>query len=118
LQSDWKTNPQEKHLIEDLKNSKKQALTPDDIRLVTLNLVNRKRFIYTARDVFHYILHCICLRKVKFRKLNGNREKWRRILKKHYQFEEGEEKLQDELDVVTLLKTIRRVKIMSNIIMT
>ena len=104
--------------MEDLKNSKKQALTPDDIRLVTLNLVNRKRFIYTARDIFHYILHCICIRKVKFKKFNGNREKWRRILKKHYQFEEGEEKLQDELDVVTLLKTIRRVKIMSNIIMT
>jgi hypothetical protein len=104
--------------MESLKNEKKQALNPDDLRLVTMNLVNRKRFMYTPHDIINYLTHCICLRKLKFKKYKGTKEDWRKTLKKHYQFEEGEEKLFDELDVVTLLKTIRRVKIISNIVMT
>jgi hypothetical protein len=83
-----------------------------------MNLVNRKRFMYTVKDIVSYVLKCICLRRIKFRKFRGSKEEWRKTLKKHYQYDVGEDKLQDELDVVTLLKTIRRVKIISNIVMT
>jgi hypothetical protein len=34
-------------------------------------------------------------------------------VKKHFHFEEGEEKLMDELDVITLLKSMRRTKLMA-----
>ena len=93
-------------------------LSQDDLKLITMNLVNRKRFIYTVKDIVSYVLNCICLKRIKFRKYKGTKEEWRKTLKKHYQYDEGEDKLQDELDVVTLLKTIRRVKIISNIVMT
>jgi hypothetical protein len=93
-------------------------LSQNDLKLITMNLVNRKRFMYTVSDIVSYVLNCICLRKIKFRKFSGSKEEWRKTMKKHYQYDEGEDKLQDELDVVTLLKTIRRVKIISNIVMT
>ena len=93
-------------------------LSQDDLKLIAMNLVNRKRFMYTVKDIVNYVLNCICLKRIKFRKYKGTKEEWRKTLKKHYQYDEGEDKLQDELDVVTLLKTIRRVKIISNIVMT
>jgi hypothetical protein len=39
-------------------------------------------------------------------------------MRKHYQFNEGEDKLFDELDVITLLKTLRRVKLLSQTLLT
>ena len=39
-------------------------------------------------------------------------------MKKHYQFNEGEDKLFDELDVITLLKTMRRVKLLAQTLLT
>jgi len=39
-------------------------------------------------------------------------------VKKHYQFNEGEDKLFDELDVITLLKTMRRVKLLAQTLLT
>jgi hypothetical protein len=39
-------------------------------------------------------------------------------VKKHYQFNEGEDKLFDELDVITLLKTMRRVKLLTQTLLT
>jgi hypothetical protein len=59
-------------------------LSQDDLKLITMNLVNRKRFIYTVSDIVSYVLNCICLRKIKFRKFSGNKEDWRKTLKKHY----------------------------------
>jgi hypothetical protein len=48
-------------------------LTPDDLKLITMNLVNRKRFMYTMKDIVSYVLKCICLRKIKFRKFRGTK---------------------------------------------
>ena len=82
-----------------------------------MNLVNRRRFVYTWRDIVDYVFHCICIRKLKFRRFNGPKHIWNEKIKKHYQFNEGEDKLFDELDVVTLLKAIRKIKVISHIVM-
>jgi len=55
----------------------------------------------------------LCLRKVKLNKYNGTKEEWEANMRKHYQFNEEEDKLFDELDVITLLKTLRRVKLLT-----
>ena len=39
-------------------------------------------------------------------------------MKKHYQFNEGEDKLFDELDVISILKSIRRVKLLTQSLLT
>ena len=62
-----------KHLMEQLKNHRKQVLSQDDLKLITMNLVNRKRFMYTVQDIVSYVLKCICLRNVKFKKFRGNK---------------------------------------------
>lgn len=63
--------------MEQLKNQRKNKLTADDLKLVAMNLVNRKRFLYTSKDIIDYLLRCICLRKIKFRKFNGSKAEWR-----------------------------------------
>ena len=78
-----------------------------------MNMINRKRFQYKFLDIIEYIMRCLCLRKTKFKRFNGPREEWAQNIKKHYQFNEGEGKLFDELDVINLLKTMRRVKLLS-----
>jgi hypothetical protein len=59
-------------------------LSQDDLKLITMNLVNRKRFMYTVKDIVSYVLNCICLKRIKFRKYKGTKEEWRKTLKKHY----------------------------------
>jgi hypothetical protein len=59
-------------------------LSQDDLKLIAMNLVNRKRFMYTVKDIVNYVLNCICLKRIKFRKYKGTKEEWRKTLKKHY----------------------------------
>jgi hypothetical protein len=67
---------------------------------------NRSRFSFSVRDVFEYALRCIC-----WRDINGQRRQ--KGFKKHYLFEKGEEKFNRELDVVKIVKTLRRFKMVS-----
>ena len=83
-----------------------------------MNLINRKRFHYKLKDIFEYLIRCLCLRKLKFKKYIGSRRDWDQKIKKHYQFNEGEDKLFDELDVITLLKSMRRVKLLTQTLLT
>lgn len=67
-----------------------------------MNLIRRQRFNYTVKDIIGYIFKCFCLRRVnKFRHSPNNEHK------RQYIFAKGEEKLLEELNVVTLLKSIR-----------
>ena len=77
-----------------------------DIKEVLLNLVSRKRFIYSIKDLIEYILKCLCLRR-----------NLRNLKKKHHLFENCEEKLDKELDVVHILKIGRQFKILSQILL-
>ena len=65
-----------------------------------LALVNRKRFIYTMGDVFKYLLQCVCCRNLK-------RGRHQRSLRKHFFFNKCEDNMNQELDVVALLKQAR-----------
>jgi hypothetical protein len=53
------------------------------------------------------------MKKLKFKKANVPISDWEIGYKKHFQFKEGEDKLYDELDVISILKTIRRVKLLT-----
>lgn len=78
-----------------------------------MNIVNRKRFRYTGKDILSYLMRCLCFRRLKLKKWRGNKEGWDQVMRNHAHFAEGEEKLFDELDVITLLKSMRRVKLLT-----
>ena len=76
-----------------------------DIRRLFFAFLNRARFKYTLGDIFEYLLRCLCLRDI------GERDQ-RRLLKnkRHFLFEKAEEKFMQELDVVRIVKTLRKFK--------
>ena len=96
-----------------LRQQEKTTLNNQEIDLVIMNLINRKRFNYKFTDIIEYMLRCLCLRKIKYKHFKGSRIEWNQKLRKHYHFAEGEDKLYDELDVVTFLKAMRRVKLLT-----
>ncbi|TNV83870.1 hypothetical protein FGO68_gene6300 [Halteria grandinella] len=88
----------------------KDKLKEEDINNLLLTIINRKRFKYSTSDIVAYIYKCMCLRRI---------EKNRRLesYKPHFLFQKCEELLNEELDVVQLMKQARNTKIMSQIMM-
>jgi hypothetical protein len=76
-----------------------------------MNLIHRRRFNYSGLKIsFTISLDASALRNLKLKQLFEETRKIGTILiRVHYHFTEGEGKLNDELDVVNLLKTMRRV---------
>jgi hypothetical protein len=105
-------------LKESLKNSSKKCLLDDEAGLVLTNMISRRRFLYTGKDILEFLARCFCLRSMKFAKFSGPREEWNMIMRKHYHYKEGEDKLFDELDVISLLKAIRRVKLLTQTLLS
>ena len=77
-----------------------------DIQSLFFAFLNRSRFTYTSRDIFDYILKCLCIRST-------NMLRREIAYKKHYLFEKAEEKFKNELDVVRIVKTLRKFKMLA-----
>jgi hypothetical protein len=78
----------------------KDSLDDTDFQWVLLNLTNRQRFEYTLKDIFNYVTKFIRCRK-------GDE------IKRHEMYSKCEEKIDNELDVLKLLKLGRQVKLLS-----
>ncbi len=91
----------------ELKN--KSKLEENDVQNVLMNLIKRRRFKYTSSDILKYVFKCLCMRKIK---------KQTEKLKKHFIYDKGAEKLQEELNIITLLKTIRQVKLLTQVLLS
>jgi len=85
-----------------IEDSLKQKGTLDatDVHWVLLNMINRQRFVYTVKDIFNYVTKFIRCRK-------GDE------MKKHDMYSKCEEKIDNELDVLKLLKLGRQVNLFS-----
>lgn len=95
--------------ILNLGSDKKDArLGRDDISYIQSEISKRKRLKYGYRDLVSYVLCCvICRRKKSLKKR----------LKKHVLVEKGRKKLAKELDAVTIVKSIRQLKLLTKILM-
>jgi hypothetical protein len=82
----------------------KDTLDDTDVHWVLLNLINRQRFVYTVKDIFNYVTKCIRCRK-------GDE------IKRHEMYSKCEEKIDNELDVLKLLKLGRQVKLLSQVML-
>lgn len=96
-----------------IKNENQTYLPDSIIQKLLINIISRKRFAYSTKDIITYLLRCLCIRKVKLKKWKGKKEDWEKVMRNHAHYEEGEDKLFDELDVITLLKSMRRVKLLT-----
>ena len=69
------------------------------------------RFNYTWQDITQYVLKCMCCRRKRYHdKGSNNQSLW---LKRQAKFDKGEHKLWQELDVLTLLRSIRQTKLLT-----
>jgi len=77
-----------------------------DILSLFFAFLNRARFRYTIFDILEYAIKCICIRDIG----DDRRSK---SYKKHFLFEKAEEKFMNELDVVRIVRTLRKFKMLA-----
>lgn len=74
-----------------------------DINGLFFAFLNRARFKYSMNDIYDYVFKCFCLRGTSDHRRERN-------YKKHFLFEKAEDKFMNELDVVRIVKTLRKFK--------
>jgi hypothetical protein len=85
---------------------KKQEIKKVDILSLFFAFLNRARFRYTILDILEYMVKCLCIRDIG----DDRRSK---SYKKHFLFEKAEEKFMNELDVVRIVRTLRKFKMLA-----
>ena len=68
--------------------------------------INRTRFSYRLGDIFDYLFKCLCIRSAA-----ANRDD--AAIKKHFLFEKAASKFMGELDVIRIVRTLRKFKMLS-----
>jgi hypothetical protein len=89
----------------------KKAMRGADIYSLFFAFLNRARFTYSPRDIFVYAIKCLCLRDTG----DDRKEK---STKKHFLFEKAEEKFMGELDVVRIVRSLRKFKMLAQALLT
>lgn len=69
------------------------------------HLLLRTRFIYGYKEIFHYLFYCKCIRT---KKITDSTLERRQVL-----YKRGNEKLERELDIVNLVRSIRQLRLMA-----
>ena len=85
----------------------KEVIHEKDIASLFFAFLNRERFDYTVRDIYIYFRRCLCLRSFEDKKSMGSE------FKKHYLFQKAEIKFAQDLDVVNIIKSLRKFKMVT-----
>ncbi len=88
---------------------KSEAINETYIKKVLDYVLLRVRFRYGLKEITHYLLNCMCIRKPH--RDGGEMEK------KHFLYEKGDHKLGNELDVVNLVRSIRQLRLMAQFLL-
>lgn len=73
----------------------------------------RSRLTYGYTEILHYLLNCKCLRRHRKHRYGDDLLSRRQDL-----YYRGNEKLERELDVINLIKSIRQLRLMGQILLT
>ena len=102
----------------DIANFKKSKKTKEDVGLKKKILENweksmrdRSVFKYGYLSIFHYILCWVIWRRNKTMRTKSK-------FRDHVYFSVGQEKLHNELDCVTIIKSIRKLRILTQLLLT
>lgn len=85
---------------------KKSTFNDEDEKQIFLSVIARERFNYTTQLIADYIMKCLCVRNLK-------KLKERNDIKNHIYYKHASEQLLTELDIVTLIKTVKNLRLMS-----
>ncbi|CDW73538.1 UNKNOWN [Stylonychia lemnae] len=88
----------------------KQSLEEVDIDNVLLAFIHRTRFVYGIKRMIEYVVKCLCFKRKQW--LRKNKQG-----KVHYLYNKAEKKLKSELDVIQLLKSLRKFKLLQQAIL-
>jgi hypothetical protein len=75
-------------------------------------LLQRTRLQYGYREILHYLTNCRCIRK----KLKKDIEPFSTD-HMHMLYTKGNEKLERELDIINLVKSIRQLRLMAHVLL-
>jgi hypothetical protein len=87
-----------------------EILQDNFLRQVLEYMLRRSRLMYGYGEILHYLCHCMCLKRRGFFLSN------RHLEKKHLLYEKGVKKLEKELDIVNLVRSIRQLKLMASVL--
>ncbi|CDW79323.1 UNKNOWN [Stylonychia lemnae] len=89
----------------------KSKLTLKDINQLFTEVLTRKRFKYTFYQMISYISNCIFLRKKKHLKNSPTTIQ-------HFLYHKANQRLEQELDVVNLVRSIRKLRLLAKVILS
>jgi len=92
-----------------LKKHDIQNIVNLDPRAILEDLSRRSIFKYTLFDAWKYLYCCLSCRRQRIKQLD---------MERHAMYERGEKKMQEELDIVNFIRTIRRVKLLSQVLLS
>jgi len=102
----------------DITNFKQSQKTVEDIELKNqilhnweTSMRNRRVFKYGYLSIFHYIFCWVACRRDKAMRTKPK-------FRDHVYFSVGQEKLHNELDCVTIIKSIRKLRILTQLLLT
>lgn len=98
----------EEELVETVNQS--EVLEDTFLRNLLNYILLRDRFRYGYKDLVHYLSNCLCIRTRDRKNTNEN-------MKKHVLYDEGNKKLEYELDVVNLIRSIRQLRLMAQVLL-
>ncbi|CDW83128.1 UNKNOWN [Stylonychia lemnae] len=90
---------------------KKRQVNDIDVNNLLISFISRMRFNYDIKSIIQYLSKCLCLK-------NLERKRNKRYYKKHYLYQKGEKKLSQELDIISLLKTQRKFKLLAQALLS
>jgi hypothetical protein len=82
------------------------VIKESDLTSLFFAFLNRARFNYTLTNILEYTARCLCIRSID----PVRRDK---SFKKHFLLEKAEDKFMQELDVVRIVKTLRKFKMLA-----
>ena len=90
---------------------KKKSINKKDSNQLFLSIINRERLVYSSRMIYNFALRCLCFRglgKLKHGYYNNY----------HRYFEKAQSKLNEELDIVNIVKSVKNLRAMSQAVLS
>ena len=96
-----------------LQIKKMKEMTSDTVNSLIISMITRKRLIYKFKDIMLYVIRCFCIRDLQKAKRSNPA-----AARKHIYLAKAEDKLTHELDIMTLVKSVRSLRLLSQVILS
>ena len=103
--------PDSEKMISEIAATK--VVEEDYLKKVLTFVLLRARLIYGYTEILHYIFRCVC-----FRKRPKHLSEEPTLHRRHHIYHRGNQKLERELDIINIVKSIRQLRLMAQILLS